>query len=72
MIPRYLQGQSAAKILTTIEARGEPLEFYKMMLLIAIKDALCAADDSGIGDDSRGAEAEGRGIAFLNLVVPSP
>jgi hypothetical protein len=68
-IPEHLKYQSASAMLAAIEARNEPLNFYKMLVLIALKDALCAAD--GVGDDLyRAAGAEGRAIAFLNQAVP--
>jgi hypothetical protein len=68
-IPKHLEYTSASEMLAAIEARNEPLNFYKMLVLLALKDALCAAD--GIGDDAyRAAGAEGRAIAFLNQAVP--
>jgi hypothetical protein len=68
-IPEHLKDKSASAILAAIEGRNEPLNFYKMLVLIALKDALCAADGMGT-DEYRAAGAEGRAIAFLNEAMP--
>ena len=49
--------------------------YLEGLLLLAVKNALCNADPlsfDGFGStyDSRGREAEGRAVAFLNIVLP--
>jgi hypothetical protein len=84
MIPDYLVGKSAAHIIgeqnikffakTTSETRQEDIYSYAIylegLLLIAVKDALCNADDRIQETVLRGVEAEGRAIAFLCMVLP--
>lgn len=88
MIPDYLRGKSAAKILDEVKGRivssSEEGTFFDRyvayadaMLLIAITHALCNADevlvesaDKAFKDMVRSQEAEGRAIAFLNMVLP--
>ena len=71
-IPAHLKGLSAAEIVQQIRVANAPCDapaymaFLEMHLLIAIKDALCACDDAEWGL----AAAEGRAIAFLNMICP--
>ena len=82
MIPTYLQGKSAVQICNemrynifrnhTIETigMGNYLQQLEMLLLLAVKDALCNADE--IKELIQEGEycAMGRAIAFLNTVLP--
>lgn len=82
MIPKYLQGKSAAQIMDEVHNRivslnsntpmNDLLNKLEMIALIAVKDALCNADEEKywVHMSQRGAEAEGRAIAFLNMVLP--
>lgn len=82
MIPVYLQGKSVETIMAnmrssfifksrhtseTFSVEGY-CDYLEMLLIIAIKDALCNADyeNEPMGSDG----AAGRAIAFLNMVLP--
>lgn len=85
MIPKHLKGKSAAEIVgmfkdnyisksyNNVEERTlfyiRQLEIY---LLLAIKDALMNAESMSCCETltSRGLDAEGRAIAYLNLLAP--
>lgn len=73
MIPTHLKGKSAIQISTEMAQRfwkhpdvteEEYMRWLEQIVVIAIKDALCAADTE------TEPHACGRGIAFLNHVRP--
>lgn len=78
MIPTYLQGKSAAQIVGEqghiLREKGMTEKDYilhlEMLLLIAVKDALCNCDE--IKELIQDGEylAQQRAIAFLNMVLP--
>ena len=83
MIPQYLQGKSAAQMVDEIKKEYSGIEHLPYnsdyvrklegLLLLAVKDALCACDGvkmCGRDYGLMGSEAEGRAIAFLNMVLP--
>lgn len=86
MIPEYLKGKSAAQIVDEQRERfiSEPyndvderaarrIKQLEGMLLKAVTHALMNADGVAMCDGDyglMGSEAEGRAIAFLNLVLP--
>jgi hypothetical protein len=78
MIPTYLQGKSATQIMNKVKdrcfVRSKTDIGYtrclEQLLLIAVKDALCNAEDRFTETVVRGVRAEARAIAFLNKVLP--
>lgn len=80
MIPEYLKGKSAVQILEDMENRiyssnstspfSDSNEKMRMLLIIAVKDALMNADATGKLHKDRAEQAEGLAIAFLNEVLP--
>lgn len=83
MIPAYLQGKSAAQIVDEQRERfvaegyndvnervTRRVNQLEMLLLVAVKDALCNADEVKELIQEGEYQAMGRAIAFLNLVLP--
>ena len=81
MIPEYLKGKSAAVICNEMKTRFYTLsesiskEDYILLLegflIQAVTHALCNADPSkNWSEVDRAQEAQGRAIAFLNIVLP--
>jgi hypothetical protein len=87
MIPKHLQGKSAAQICSEMKTRwfilSESIDREDYILLLegfmlqAVTHALCNADEVIVESDDKSykemvksQEAEGRAIAFLNIVLP--
>ena len=82
MIPTYLQGKSAIEICNSMRYRvfkGHSVDTPKfdtyiqeleMLLVLAVKDALCNADEVKELIVEGEYRAMGRAIAFLNMVLP--
>jgi hypothetical protein len=84
MIPDYLKGKSAADIVNEVrnnfifKDRHTPetlsvegyCDYLETHLLLAVKDALCNADEVKELIQEGQYNAMGRAIAFLNMVLP--
>jgi len=79
MIPAHLKGKSAMRIcadmheqfvMTHNATREDYTKYLEGLLLIAVTHALCNCDATGKLHLDRALEAEGRAIAFLNMVLP--
>lgn len=80
MIPHYVQGKSAARIVDEAKrnfAKNAHIDYYReyaqqleMLLLVAVKDALCNCNGMQGTYVNYVEGVEGRAIAFLNMVLP--
>ena len=81
MIPEHLQEKNALQIANQIRYSESGMDEYVMKLerfvIVAIKDALCAAESCHdmnnpeyVNYHMRGQYAEQRAIVFLNMVLP--
>jgi len=81
MIPTYLQGKSAVQIMNEVKVKfidkkygviniDDYVKFLQIVLLIAVKDALCNCDEVKELIQDGEYHAQQRAIAFLNLVLP--